>query len=327
MNLDRRDFIKVLSTGVLAAAGAEKALAAEVDRYKRSPEAVGILYDATICVGCKACEIGCKQANNLPVEHSGLDEYHGVQNIWDSAKDTSPNSYIKIKVHKDSSTAKKDQFENGYSFMRTACMHCIDPDCVSVCPTSALIKDPVTGIVSWDIDACCGCRYCQMACPYLIPKFEYDKAFPKIEKCFMCSHRVKDGGIPGCAEFCPTGATLFGKFADILEEAKKRLTLAEGAEYSYPQHTLDSGKQTPKKAAKYIQYVYGEKDGGGTQYIILSAVPFEKLGLPKLPDHSSASKSEGLQHTIYKGMIAPAVVLAGLAVAAYRSTNQEEKEG
>ncbi|HGY54256.1 MAG TPA: hydrogenase 2 operon protein HybA [Caldithrix abyssi] len=325
MNVDRRDFMKILSAGVVTATTAKESFGAEEDRFKRSPDAVGILYDATVCIGCKACEVGCKHANNLPPEHSAIEAFNGVSGTWDSALDTSVNSFIKIKAIKNGDAPVRNNAVDGFSFMRTACMHCVDPDCVSVCPTSALQKDPKLGIVTWDIDACCGCRYCQMACPFLIPKFEYEEPFPRVRKCFLCSHRVTKGGIPGCAEYCPTGATLYGKFSDILAEAKRRIAMQEGSSYNYPVHTLDSGDTTPKKTAKYINYVYGEKDSGGTQYIVLSAVPFDRLGLPKLPEYSSASRSEGLQHTIYKGLIAPIVLLVGLMFAAHRSVKNEEE--
>jgi Fe-S-cluster-containing dehydrogenase component len=323
MSVDRRNFFKILSAGAVTAAGIGSAKASDDDRFKRSPEAVGLLYDATICVGCKACEVGCKKANDLPAEHSSLEEHHGVSEIWDSKEDTGTESFLKIKVARNGDGKTKDQAEDGYSFFRTACMHCVDPDCQSVCPTSALLKDPKTGIVTWNIDACCGCRYCQMACPFTIPRFEYNEPFPKLSKCYLCSHRVEKGEISGCAEYCPTGATLYGKVDDLIAEAKKRVEMEPGSEYEYPVHTLDSGVKTRKHTAKYIEYVYGEKDGGGTQYVVLSAVPFKQLGLPSLPDHSSASKSEGLQHTIYKGMIGPVVLLGGLAFAAYRTTKNE----
>jgi len=148
MNVDRRDFFKVLSAGVVSATSIDKAFAADKDRYKRSPDAVGILYDATVCIGCKACEVGCKKANDLPVEHSAVEAYNGVSGTWDSSLDTSVNSFIRIKAIKTGDTPLRNDPDAGFSFMRTACMHCVDPDCQSVCPTSALQKDPVTGILS-----------------------------------------------------------------------------------------------------------------------------------------------------------------------------------
>jgi Fe-S-cluster-containing dehydrogenase component len=320
MNLQRRDFIKVLSAGVAAAASSREAVAR--DTYTLPPDAVGLLYDATLCIGCKACEVGCKTRNQKPASHSEIEEHFGVEGIWDAARDLNYSTLNKIKVYKNGTAAKKDREIDGFSFVKRACMHCADPDCQSACPTSALQKDPVKGYVTWDRDACCGCRYCQVACQYLIPKFEYHDPLPELVKCELCRHVLEEGGIPGCAEWCPTGATIFGRVDALMQEAKRRIGLKEGEVYGFPVRTLDSREKKSRPVAKYIDKVYGEKEGGGTQYLLLSAVSFEKLGLPKMPETSGAAKSETLQHTMYKGMIAPIVLLAGLAVAAYRSTKQ-----
>lgn len=324
MELGRRDFIKVVSAGVLTATTSKYALA-EVSK-QIPPQAVGILYDATLCIGCKACEVGCKKDNNMPIDQSDYSQLKGVSNTWDEGTDLNDKTLNKIKVYKNGNAIVKDREIDGFSFVKRACMHCIDPDCVSACPVSALTKDPVNGIVHYDKDACIGCRYCQIACPFDIPKFEYGEAIPEIVKCQMCSHVQEAGGIPGCCEYCPTGASLFGKFPDLLEEAHRRIALKEHVEYSYPLHSLMSKEKTAKPAAKYINYVYGESETGGTQYILLSAVPFAKLGLPKLNTRSSASKSEGLQHTIYKGLIAPLALLVGLMYTANRSMKNIENE-
>jgi Fe-S-cluster-containing dehydrogenase component len=323
MNIDRRNFFKIFSAGVVTATGSKTALARPPKTLP--PEAVGILYDATLCIGCKSCEVGCKQRNNKPAVHSEIEEHYGVEGIWDSARDNDSNTLNKIKVYKNGNAAVKDREVDGFSFVKKACMHCIDPDCVSACPVSALTKDPDTGIVGWNIDACCGCRYCQVACPFMIPKFEYQKALPQLVKCEMCRHVLVKGGIPGCCEFCPTGASIFGRVEDLLAEARKRLQLEPGKRYDYPISQVDTKEKSNRPVAQYTNYIYGEKDGGGTQYIMLSAVPFEKLGLPKLPNYASASKSEGIQHTIYHGMIAPIILLGGLMYATYRSSKKEEK--
>jgi hypothetical protein len=165
-----------------------------------------------------------------------------------------------------------------------------------------------------------------MACPYLIPKFEYDEAFPKLQKCFLCDHRIAEGDIPGCCEACPTGATLYGNYEDLLAEAKIRVGMEPDSIYDYPIHSVNGEEKKSRKVTKYINHVYGEKEGGGTQYIVISAVPFEKLGLPKLPDYSASGKSEKLQHTLYYGLIGPVVLLGGLMGAAYRSAKKEDKE-
>ena len=160
-----------------------------------------------------------------------------------------------------------------------------------------------------------------------VPKFEYGAAFPEIIKCEMCQHVQVKGKIPGCCDFCPTGASVFGKFSDILLEAKNRLVLPEKSNYNYPVGDLSGKRSKNNPVKKYINYVYGEKEGGGTQYMILSAVPFEDLGLPKLPDYSNASKTEGIQHTLYKGMIAPLVLFAGLAFTTYKTAKAEDEKG
>ncbi len=317
MNIDRRDFMKIFSAGVVTASTAKQALAREPKT--RLKDAVGILYDATVCIGCKACEVGCKTRNNKLVEHN-TEKLFGVDQTWDSASDLSAETLNKIKVYKNAENS------DVFSFIKRACMHCVDPDCVSVCPTTALTKNAATGVVSWDIDACCGCRYCQLACPFNIPKFQYDEAFPEIVKCEMCQHVIAEGGIPGCCEWCPCGASIYGKVEDLLEEAHKRLNWGTGKEYEFPVAELGSKITARKPLAKYVNYVYGEKENGGTQYIMLSAVPFEKLGMPLLPDQSEAVLSEGIQHTLYKGLIAPFVLFGGLAFAAHRSLKNEGNE-
>jgi Fe-S-cluster-containing dehydrogenase component len=324
MNLDRRDFIKVLSAGAVTAS-TFNTLRAE-NRYKLPSNAPGILYDATVCIGCKACEMGCKTYNNKPAEFGKVEQEFGVGRVWDSASDLSGKTMNVIKLYKNGTGEVKNREIDGHGFVKRACMHCIDPDCVSACPVSALTKNDQSGIVQYDKDACIGCRYCQVACPFNIPKFEFDETFPEIVKCEFCSHKLAEGGIPGCCEYCPTGASLYGSHAAILKEANHRLTLAPGSTYDFPISDISRGETSPKKVAKYVNYIYGERDGGGTQYLLLSAIPFAKLGLPTLPTYSDASQSEGLQHTIYKGLIAPVTLLLGLIFAAHRSMSKEQAE-
>ena len=325
MNLERRDFLKVLSVGALTA-GNVTSVFADI-RKTLSPDAVGILYDGTICIGCKACEAACKKYNDMPPESGSLQKAQGVPGIWDDSYDLSEKTLNKIKLYENGDASTQNNEENGFAFVKRACMHCVDPDCVSACPVTALTKNEATGIVEYDVDACIGCRYCMVACPYNVPKFEYSKAIPAIRKCEMCSHRQAVGDIPACCEFCPTGASLFGKVTDLLEEARKRVSLTAGSTYDYPMRDISQGDTSPKTVAPYINYIYGEKESGGTQYLLLSAVPFSKLGLPTLSETASASKSEGLQHGIYKGLIAPVALLGGLLYGAYQTTKNEDAEG
>lgn len=317
MELKRRDFLKVAAAGGLTvAAGVHPALArAPRERIK---DAVGFLYDSTVCTGCKACVAACKQYNDMPQSSSTPDDP-----LWDNPLDTDARTYNIIKLYKDGTGTAKDREKDGHAYIKRQCMHCVDPACVSACPVSALQKRPSDGVVAYDKDACIGCRYCQIACPYNIPKFEFGKAFPQIRKCEMCAHRLEKGGIPACAEFCPTGATVFGKVEDLLQEAGRRLAFTPGTSQVYPVERLSGTVSTERMVTPYVPRIYGEKEGGGTQVLYLAGVPFEKLGLPPLGETAAAQRTETIQHTLYKGMIAPIVLMGGLLYVVHRSTRND----
>ncbi|HUX64553.1 hydrogenase 2 operon protein HybA [Sulfuricella sp.] len=320
MSINRRDFLRgALAGGTLLAAGAP----AEARPNKAMPpEAVGLLYDSTLCIGCKACVAACKEVNGMPPEFSTPEQY------WDTPLDISGKTLNVIKMYKDGTGETKDSEKNGYAFMKVSCLHCADPSCVSACPVSAMTKDPVTGIVGYDKGACIGCRYCVAACPFGVPRFQYDTPFPQISKCQLCRHRMAEGKYAACAEVCPTGATLFGKVKDLHAESKRRLALKAGEEAVFPRGNLNTGDQSPHsaRAAKYIPQIYGEKEVGGTQMLKLSAVPFDKLGQPTLPERSYASVSETMQHTLYGGLFAPLAFLGVLTFVAKRNVKDDENE-
>jgi Fe-S-cluster-containing dehydrogenase component len=341
MSMNRRGFLKGLAAGA-ASLGATVVAGPAAARPPKelAPGAVGILYDATQCIGCKACEVACRQANDLtPVENAELDQVFGVQGTWDAADDLNSRTLNQIKAYPglDAIEASRAEFvlaeptadrvkPNEMSFVKRACMHCVDPDCVSACPVSALTKHPYTGIVQYNPDACIGCRYCQLACPFNIPKFEYDKTFPKIVKCQLCAPRIEAGGMPACCEACPTGASLFGRVEELREEGHRRLAAEPGSRIDYPIHALDSGDTKVATVAEYTPGIYGETETGGTQYMLMADVPFEKLGLPSLGSESRARLSETIQHSLYGGMVAPTLLLGGLVYAAYRNTREERAQ-
>ncbi|MDO8933220.1 MAG: hydrogenase 2 operon protein HybA [Rhodocyclaceae bacterium] len=323
----RRDFLKgVLAGGTALAATAATTPVEARETKQRPPEGLGLLYDATLCVGCKACVAACKEANKNPAEFSTVDH------LWDTPLDTSGYTFNIIKMYRNGTMEVKDQEKDGYSFMKISCMHCADPSCVSACPVSAMTKDPVTGVVGYDADACIGCRYCVAACPFGIPKYQYDSSTGKIGKCELCRHRYKDGHYSACAEVCPTGATLFGKTSDLLAEAKRRQALKPGSLTKIPRGKLGGPDQSYEGVVgKYLPHVYGEKEYGGTQVLKLSGVSFQKVGLPDLPENAAAALSETIQHTLYGNLIMPFAVLGAMAYVAKRnvkpdaaSTDQEE---
>ncbi|MBA3997974.1 MAG: hydrogenase 2 protein HybA [Candidatus Accumulibacter sp.] len=319
----RRRFLKgCAAAGGVAAVAATGQRAEARETLQRPPEALGLLYDATLCVGCKACVAACKQANENPAEFSTVDK------LWDTPLDTSGYTFNLIKMYRNGTMQTKDAEENGYAFMKTSCMHCADPSCVSACPVSAMTKNPQTGVVEYNADACIGCRYCVAACPFGIPKYQYDSPTGKIGKCELCRHRTKDGHYSACAEVCPTGATLYGRTEDLLAEAKRRLALTPGSVATFPRGKLGGADQSYEAyVGNYKQHVYGETEYGGTQVLKLSGVDFEKVGMPNLPPEAAAAHSETIQHTLYGGMLMPLAVLGALTFVAKRNVHHDDDEG
>ncbi|WJV56867.1 hydrogenase 2 operon protein HybA [Pectobacteriaceae bacterium CE90] len=326
--MNRRNFFKLASAGALLA-GTPLASQAEATNKPPIPGALGMLYDSTLCIGCQACVTKCQQVNHL--EHNPNSKiYTGGAPTWSNNDKLSPYTNNIIQVWSSGDGKNKDQEQNGYAYIKKQCMHCVDPNCVSVCPVSALKKDPKTGVVHYDPDICTGCRYCMVACPFDVPKYDYENPFGKIHKCELCNQpgveRLDKGGMPGCVEVCPTGAVIYGTREDLLAEAKRRLALNPGDEYHYPRQMLDKNDTYLHAVPKYDRYVYGEKEAGGTQVLVLAGVPYQNLDLPKLDALSTGERSEHIQHTLYKGMVLPLALLAGISVLVHRNTREDRQD-
>ncbi|HSD97220.1 MAG TPA: hydrogenase 2 operon protein HybA [Sulfuricaulis sp.] len=322
MALNRRDFLKVAAAA--GAAGAvDTASALQREPKTLPPNAVGMLYDATQCIGCKACVAACKEANHMPPEHDA----DKSELMWDVPLDLSGKTLNIIKVYQDGNVAQKDREINGYSFVKRHCLHCVDPSCVSACPVSAMTKDPKTGIVEHHKDRCIGCRYCVYACPFAVPKFEYDGPFGQIQKCQFCAHLQAKGQLPACCDVCPTGASLFGLVEDLKKEAQIRLAKKPGESHRFARGKLGGNRPVQEGTiANYQKHLYGEKELGGTQILYLSAVPFEKIGLPtNVPEYGYPAITEGIQHTLYKGMLPPLALLAGLVYLVHRTAGKPDE--
>jgi Fe-S-cluster-containing dehydrogenase component len=323
--MERREFLKTaLGSGAAALCSVGSAQARP--NLEPAEEAVGMLFDATLCVGCKACVAKCKEVNGNAPAHASPD------NPWDNALDLSGDTFNVIKVYSDGSGKIKDSIKDGFCFEKRSCMHCVDPGCVSACPTTSMRRDSKTGIVTHHPESCIGCRNCMVACPYNVPQFDYDKVFGSIHKCQMCNQpgveRINNGQMTGCAEACPTGATLFGSRKALLVEAKRRMTLKAGDIYEYPRGDVGKPDSThEKKVPQYQKHIWGEKEAGGTNVMHISAVPFDKLGMPPLAERSAASISETVQHTLYSYLALPAIALAGLAFVVKRNADHEDDEG
>jgi formate dehydrogenase iron-sulfur subunit len=248
MKLTRRGFLKVAGitagTGLAATATVGAAAPAPVD-----PGMPGVLVDTTRCAGCRACEAACAEANQNPAPDAAAD--------LSVRRDTS--QHVFTVINQSSRTGLEPRFG------KKQCMHCLAPACASACPVRAMDKLP-TGPVVYDASKCMGCRYCMVACAFDIPKYEYERAAPRVRKCGFCAERLAAGLEPACTSVCPTGALTFGKRTALLEEAKRRI-YAEGS--------------------TYLRRVYGEHEAGGTSWLYISDIPFEELalatGMPERP--------------------------------------------
>ncbi len=302
MSVDRRSLLKTLAAAG-AAAAASRTVEARV-RPTAPADALGLLYDTTRCIGCKACVVACREANNLKADTS-----NAPGGLWDMPMDLNGQTKTVIKLYKSA---------DGYqrSYFKAHCMQCVDPACTNACMIGAL-KKKEHGIVSYDPSLCIGCRYCQMACPFNVPKFEWAKAAPKIVKCELCRHRVAGAALarvdgfsrypkghgPGCAEVCPRQAVIYGTRDELLAEARRRM------------------KEFPDR---YVPKIYGETDGGGTQCLYISHVPFEDLGLPALSARSVPDVQQTIQHGIYQGFIAPIALYGLLGAAIFRNRKKQQ---
>lgn len=168
---------------------------------------IGILTDVTKCIGCNECVVACKRTYGLPPS---------LPRRWQKPDGLSARNWTSIMRIED-------------RFVRKQCRHCLEPACASACPVAALQKQ-ADGPVTYDSGRCMGCRYCMLACPYGIPRYEWDSPVPYIRKCILCHDRIKQGKQkePACTEACQFGATIFGERDDLLEEAKRRVEANPG---------------------------------------------------------------------------------------------------
>src|SRR5579885_105763 len=167
----------------------------------------GILYDSTLCVGCRLCEGACAERWRLRYK----DKVAAEERL-------SAHKLTAIETH-------------GERYSRRLCMHCVEPACASVCPVGALQKTSL-GPVVYDASKCMGCRYCMLACPFQVPTYEWNQRLPKVRKCDMCYDRQRAGKPTACSEACPTGATICGEREALVAEARRRM--AEKPDQYYP---------------------------------------------------------------------------------------------
>ena len=258
-----------------------------------------ILVDTTRCIGCGACATACKLVNNLPLDEPSAAKELPTNRVSEDTLVTFAQSHGEVGGKLSADTLNVVQ-THGKIFVRRFCMHCQEPTCASVCPVGALQKT-VAGPVVYDAHKCMGCRYCMMACPFGVPRYEWKSLLPKVRKCTMCAPRQAKGQQPACTEACPVQASIFGESVDLLAEAEKRLRA---------------------ESSQYVQHIYGNEEVGGTSVLYLSAVRFEQLGLPTNLPH------EPMPLLTYRGLseIPNLVALGGVLLGGiWWITNRREE--
>lgn len=246
----------------------------------------GMLIDLTRCVGCNSCALACKAANHLPNE-----------DIVPQALDSDAYTFIDVRQ------VSGDKGQTEQRSIKRQCMHCLNPACVAACPAAAMYKSEA-GPVVYRPERCLGCRYCQMACPFEVPSFEWGNSLtPVIGKCWLCYERLQEGHRPACVEACPTGALRFGRREDLLAQAHAQITSNPG---------------------RYVDHVFGEFEVGGTSVLYLSDVPFQELGFPtNLPHTAPPEETEKIMHALPSVLVGVAVLMTGTAAYTHRKPISE----
>ena len=263
------------------------------------------LVDIPKCIGCRACQVACKQWNDKDGEQTTLEPDLGFQNpVVLSAKTLTLISYHEIPDEKA---------PGGLNLVSTMwrCLHCLEPACVSSCPTTALARRP-DGPVVYEESECIGCRYCLWACPWGVPSTDWDSRAPKIHKCTHCADRcdqqapaARNGQplteretqefrsaieVPACVKACPADALKYGDRDEMLQEARHRIAARPG---------------------KYVDHIYGEHEAGGTSVLYISAVPFDKLGFPDVGTKSYPAMSSAALHAVPPAVMSVGALLGG----------------
>lgn len=169
------------------------------------------LVDVSVCIGCKACEVACKEWNDLPP-----DPDRPFTGSYQSVPDLKYNFWQLIKFNEVERDGRLV-----WALTKFQCMHCEDPGCLRACPAPGAIVQYSNGIVDFVQENCIGCQFCVTGCPFDVPRISPTTG--KVYKCTLCSDRVAAGLEPACVKSCPTNAISFGTRPKMLAQAEQRV--------------------------------------------------------------------------------------------------------
>lgn len=240
---------------------------------------LGMLVDVTKCIGCRSCMVACKQWNKLPMDKTTFEGSY--QNLPDRTFTT----WRLVEFQEVKEASGQNNWQMNWHMLSHACMHCNDAPCVKACPVPGAMEQSTTGYVTVDQEKCIGCKYCMVACPFNIPKF--NEVSQTVAKCTFCPARVDNGLTTACSKACPTGCITFGKRDELVAAAKARVTLMKERYPSVQTYGIDA---------------YG---GKGTNVIYVLKEKPEFYGLPKEPSTDAVM--------VWKDVVKP---LTGLGLGA-----------
>ncbi len=245
--MKRRDFLKgCVACGAAAALGTSQK-AWGIGSFDGYPEGMGVLVDLTRCVGCRSCEAACNKEQQLPAPDVPFDD----KSVFEEKRRPTEKAYTVVNRYE---TEKK----GSPVYRKIQCNHCNEPACLSSCFVNAYTKTK-EGAVVYNSKVCVGCRNCMIACPFNVPGYSYSSALnPVVKKCIFCyDTRLKFGKPPACVEVCPQEVLTFGHRNDLLRIGRERIK---------------------EKPDRYVDHIFGEKEVGGTSWLYLAGVDFDKVG-------------------------------------------------
>jgi len=255
-------------------------------------EPMGFFTDTTVCIGCKACEVACKQWNELPATNGGRNTLSG--DSYDNTRHLDGTHWRHVKFVEQFNT---DRSQQNWLLMSDVCKHCVQAACLEVCPTGAIIRTEFDTVVIQS-DVCNGCRDCIAACPFDV--IGIDEASNTAAKCTLCYDRMQNSMTPACAQACPTASIQFGTIADLRKRADARVEQLHGQ-------------------GKPEAYIYGKEDmlGGLNSFFLLTDRP-EVYGLPAHPRLASINS---VPSWLFSG--ASALIAAVLGVIGFRKARMD----
>ncbi|UCB52793.1 MAG: 4Fe-4S dicluster domain-containing protein [Candidatus Zixiibacteriota bacterium] len=257
-----------------------------------------LLLDMEKCIACRACQVACKQWNELPGEKT---TFFAAAGGYQNPIGLSPSTYTLVKFYE---VEQQDKLR--WLFRVHRCMQCVDPACVKACPVSpkAMTRDENTGAVHVNRERCIGCGACREYCPFTVPVIDTEAG--KSTKCTFCFDRQAEGIEPACAKACPTDCQVFGDRADILKMA-----------HHAHQRLVGKGRNP---------VIYGEKElGTGTKKIYVLPEPLDLY--PDVPKNPKVSEDLGFFHQMLKplGALTLTASVVGMVLARMKEVKEKDK--